>query len=176
MRMTVTPRFNAQKIVSKTIEKFWFRFQSDAFKLGTKMLVYMQSYINSHRHRKGGTGNLARSIQFYPISIAGRVSWGIGKISDLMTTAPYYYVVNYGKKVSGERFIPGGGKGVPGYFGDGNAPNSSMKGVGTEHFNYGKGKFVMYPGVIRPINYISATTLKMNVELQMLLARLKGVK
>ena len=142
MRMTISPRFSAQKIVDQNINKFWFSFQNEAFKLGTKMLVYMQSYINSHRHRKGGTGNLARSIQLYPQTGAGMVSWGIGRITDLMSTAPYYYVVNYGKKISGERFIPGGGL-VPGYFGDGNAPDPSMKGGGTERFTYAKGKFLI---------------------------------
>lgn len=182
MRAKVTPKFNVAEIMKDTIEKDWMLFQNEAFEMGKKLTSYMQSYVNSNRHREGGTGNLAKAIKFYGKTGAGFISWGIGKISYLTTKVPYWYVVNYGFMTTGERFIPKGGLG---YFNGGRAPDSSLIGSGTERWhgteteatlgeNFG---FYLKPKTpVRPINYIQATQHQLGAEFKQLLAKLRGSK
>lgn len=172
MKMTITPRFDTQEIINTTIKKDWFEFQNEAFNLGEIIRNYMQAYINTHRHRRGGTGRLAKSITFKGLTGAGFVSWGIGNISRLPA---YWYVINYGKMVTGGEFIPARGKFVPGSF-EGNRPISSLKG-GVQRFNYKDGSgFGMKPGIpVRPINYIQATRAKLDIDMNILLAKFKGI-
>jgi len=171
MKMTITPMFNTQEIINSTIKKDWFQFQLRAFALGKRIALYMQHYINNNRKRQGGTGKLAGAMEFEGVTAPGTISWGIGNISLLNTRVPYWYVINYGKTVGGKDFIPGMGKFVPGSFG-GNPPDSSKKGIGTEHFTYGaKSGMGIYPGKVRPINYIEATRHQLNKEITLLLAR-----
>lgn len=173
-KVTITPKFNTREIIDETIKKDWFEFQLQAFALGKKMTLYMQHYINNNRKRAGGTGNLAKTITFEGQTGAGVISWGIGNISVLNNRAPYWYVLNYGKKTTGAEFIPGGGKFVPGYFGDGNRANPNLKGRGTEKFTHSRGSGKgMYPGRIRPINYIESTSFKLDREITLLLAKLR---
>lgn len=175
-KVTITPIFNAKHIMDATLKKDWFRFQNEAFKMGKSLHVYMQSYINSNRKRKGGTGNLAKSINFHSTSLPGFISWGIGNIAVLNSKAKYWYVINYGKTVTGKPFIPGGGNFVPGSF-EGNKPSSAMKG-GVQKFNYNDGTgYGMYPKqAIRPMNYIQATRHQLDRRMRLLLASIKGGK
>lgn len=168
--LKITPRFSAKEIYDETIAKDWFIFQNQAYLLGQRMTTYMQNYINRNRHRRGGTGNLAKAMNFQGFTAPGIVSWGIGFIPSL---PKYWYVINYGKMVTGEAFIPFRGKFVPGSF-EGSRPNSALKG-GVEKFNIGDGsKFGMYPkSVIRPINYIQSTQARLNTNLTALLARIR---
>jgi len=153
-----------------------FRFQNEAFLLGNQILAYMQSFINANRKRRGGTGNLAKSMKLETFAGAGTgmISWGIGKISDLMISAPYYYVVNYGKMITGQPYVPFHGKTVPGSF-EGNHPNSTG---GSEKFNIGDGSGIfMTPGkAIKPMGYIQATRHQLNVKLRILLKSLSRGK
>ena len=174
LKMTVTPRFNAKEIYDTTIGKFWFEFQARAFELGQLAHAYMINYIKTHKHRAGSSGLLERSINFYPITGAGMVGWGVGLISQL---PPYWYVINYGKKVTGEDFIPGMGKVRPVVFSDGNA-DPSKRGAGTGQMWTLKritGDEPL-PSKIRPINYIQATRARINANIRNLLIRLKGIK
>ena len=168
--LKITPRFSAREIIDETITKDWFIFQNSAYLLGQRMATYMQSYINRNRRRRGGTGKLAKSMKFQGFTAPGMVSWGIGHMPSL---PKYWYVVNYGKMVTGEAFIPFRGKFVPGSF-EGNRPSSALKG-GVEKFNRGDGsKFGMRPkSPIRPMNYISATKARLNANLNVLLARIR---
>ena len=175
LKMKISPKFSTKQIIDETLRRDWFIFQAEAYELGNIILQYMQSYINSHRQRQGNTGNLANVMTFRGFSGTGFISWGIGDISLLNSKAPYWYVINFGKKITGEAFIPGGGGFVPGYFGQGNRPDPAMKGKGTESFSYApRIKMGMYPGVIRPINYIEATRHKLDSEINKLLLKLKG--
>jgi len=171
-KVVITPTFNTKEIMDTTISKHWIDFQYKAFLFGKELHAFMKGYLNAHRHRKGGTGKLAKAITFDVDDSAGIVFWGIGNIDILQKKAPYWYVVNYGRKVSGESFVPGGGKFVPGFFGNGVAPNPSMRGVGIERFTKtsGQGQSMgIYPGIIRPINYIEMTEAKLNQGLYKLL-------
>ncbi len=180
MRLKVTPNFD-EKLIMKPYNDAWFEFQSEAMDLGDKLLSYIREYINTNRHRSGGTGNLANSINIDKITRAGYNFWGIGDISELNTRAVYWYVLNYGTYIgTKEQFIPGKVKGgvaqqIPGYFGSHNAPISALKGKGSESFTYSQnGGFVITPGPIRPINYIQATQRQYDIELKNLLDRIYG--
>ena len=173
LEMKITPKFDVKTIVDSTILREWFLFQNEAFQLGSIILAYMQNFISANHKRDGGTGNLAKAMILETKTGAGEVFWGIGNIGKLSAEVPYYYVVNFGKKESGEPFIPGGGKPVFGYFGTGNDPDPSLRGIGTEAFTLDKTKFKMYPGVIRPMNYIEATRAKLELEMRSLLNKLK---
>jgi len=173
MIMKITPRFSSREIIDSTIRKDWFYFQNEAFILGQRMASYMQTYINANRHRRGGTGKLARAMQFEGHTGLGAISWGIGRISSLPS---YWYVINYGKMITGQPFIPARGKFVPGSF-EGSRPESALAG-GVEKFNYNDGSgFGIFPGrPVRPINYIEATRHRLDANLRNLLIRIKGRK
>ena len=178
LKLKITPRFSTKEIIDSTIKKDWFLFQLEAHNMGIALTAYMQSYINSNRKRRGGTGNLAKTIKFYPLNTAGVVSWGIGSIAELNQQAKYWYVVNYGKKITGEAFVPYNGKFTPGSF-EGSRPNPAFAGgQGVQHFNKGDGSGfgLKAKSAIRPINYIESTRHKLMIDMNRLLARLKGVK
>lgn len=168
-KMKITPIFNVQKIIDDTIGKDWFIFQDAVFDLGRKLTSYMQNYINTHRKRSGGTGNLANNIKFYGNTGTGRIEWGIGDMSTLNRNAKYWYVLNYGKMITGQRFIPPATKGSF----EGQAPDSSLIGKGTQRL-VRDNKFYIKPKVpIRPINYIESTQFKLGKELGKILAKLR---
>ena len=98
---------------------------------------------------------------------------GIGNINLLPA---YYYVINYGKMITGQEFIPFRGKRIPGSF-EGGRPMAGLRG-GVEHFNIGDGSgFSMKPGrAVRPMHYIEATLARLNANLRALLLRLKAGK
>ena len=179
-RMKVTPTFNTTEIINTTLQKDWFKFQSHAFDTGKTLLRYMQSFINANHKRSGAKGILARAMNFYDLGTFGKakVEWGIGYIPTLNQKAKYWYVVNYGKKATGESFIPGGGKYRPIYFTDGPAA-ASKRGAGTARVTRLAKITTDRPGprpsVIRPMHYIEATYRMLIIHTQRLVARLKGV-
>lgn len=178
-KVTITPVFRVHEWTRKKLESTWMDFQNRALRLGQRTYVYMINYIRSHKKRGqsphlDGTLPLEKSIKLHILATAPAiVSWGIGDLSVLQTQSPYWYVLNYGKTVSGKRFIPGGGKAVPGYFQPSGRPDANKKN-GREPFIYDPGTFVMYPkNPIRPINYIESTNFKLGSEFRVLLATLK---
>lgn len=177
--MTITPRFNVHQWAVKKIDSNWIDFQDRAFRLGQRIHAYMIGYIISHKKRAqsphlDGTLPLETSIKLHIISTAPAIiSWGIGHIPSIQAQSPHWYVINYGKTVSGARFIPARGKGVPGYFQPSGAP-SANKINGREPFIYDPGTFMMYPkNPIRPMNYIESTQFRLENEFRVLLATLK---
>lgn len=121
----------------------------------------MQQIINSSVRRKPNTGNLANSIDIVtPIirknskGIIEEYITGVGDIQKLNIEAPYWYVVNYG--VLFGTSIPYVPPSPPlGSFG-GNAPDSNLKGSGTQRWS--GGNYFMKPSSpIRPMNFISNT-------------------
>jgi len=122
-----------------------------------------------------GTLPLEKSIKLHILATAPAIiSWGIGHIPSLQAQSPYWYVLNYGKTITGSRFIPARGKGVPGYFQPSGAPSANKRN-GREPFIYSPGTFMMYPKqAIRPINYIESTQFRLSNDFRILLATLKG--
>lgn len=171
----ITPKFDEKKIIDETIGKIWFEFQNKAFQLKGVIAKYGRDYINNNRKRSGGTGNLSKNIKANKGSAtsgAGEISWGVGDINKLMQRAPYYYVCNFGKTVSGQPYVPNNGAPVPGSFG-GNPPRGNSS--NSEHFDYKNGNYMMKPRKpIRPMNYISAMSIELDKQLDSLLSKLKG--
>lgn len=132
----------------------------------------MVNYILSRRKRRPGTRTLTGAITYEPIRGMAEIGFRIGNLNILQSKAPYWYVLNYGKKVSGERFIPGGGKYRPVMFGNSPA-DPSLKGHGTQRatiFRKITGNESI-PTAIRPINYISATIFKLGAEWRRILPK-----
>lgn len=174
LTVTIKPKFSAKKIYNETIQADWNLFQYHAFAMGKVILFAMHSYINSHRKRKGGTGNLAKAIKFYSGgTFGGQISWGVGKISEMQKAVPYWYVVNYGKMVTGKPYIPYHGKRIPGDF-EGSRPNANTAGAGNQRFYKRKGSFSMKPGKsIRPMHYIEYGQLRLSLAIKEILKTLK---
>jgi len=176
LRMKITPPFRAREIYDIAIKKNWFEFQLGIFEIGKLAHSYMQNFINTNRKRQGGTGNLSKDITFEPKTGAGTVFVGVGNTDILNSRAPYWYVTNYGKKITGEPFVPGGGKVRPIDFG-GSPPEASLRGRGTEKVTGVKritGQEPV-PSIVRPMHYIQATQHRVNADLRNLLRRIKGL-
>jgi len=178
-KVTITPTFRIHEWTRRNIERDWIDFQDRALILGQRIHSYMINYIMANKKRGqsphlDGTLPLEKSIKLHILATApARIVWGIGDLSILQTQSPHWYVINYGKTVSGSRFIPAGGKAVPGYFQPSGAPDANKRN-GREPFIYDPGMFVMYPkNPIRPINYIQASQFKLSSEFRVLLATLK---
>lgn len=181
-KVTITPKFNVHRWARAKLNTEWMEFQNRALILGQKTQKYMIEYIASHRKRAqsphlDGTLPLGKSIKFHILATApAKIAWGIGHLPSLQAQSPHWYVINYGKTISGKRFIPAGGKGVPGFFQPSGKPDANKRN-GSESFIYSPSTFMMYPKrAIRPINYIESTQFKLGNDFRILLATLKRKK
>lgn len=178
-KIIISPKFNVKEIVHDAIDRKWFTFQEQVFNLGYEILAYMQNYISVNTKRRGSTGRLANSMTIEVLSVPGKgqVFWGIGNIEKLQQLVPYWYVVNYGKMITGQPYIPYHGALIPGSF-LGNPPYSELSGTGQEQFTVNDGSnFFMRPKKpIRPMNYIQSTRHQLDMRLRVILAGLKGGK
>jgi hypothetical protein len=188
-RVKITPNFNTKEIIDTTISNYWRKFQERALKLGYVIHEEVRKHIRSNTRRDGNTGNLVRNIDFHleaPTGF-GKVFWGVGSIDNLNQSAPYWYVINYGKTVFGLPYVPNNGNFIPGYFrgGDGR-PDSSKRGSGRDSFYYRPQEASsdrpgdiggMTPKTpIRGMNYIQHGTAILNNQLRQLIAQLKREK
>lgn len=135
--------------------------------VGDEARDLMRDLISSSKKRGATPGNLENSIETQVEKNPFLV--GVGLIALLDAKAPYWYFLNYGISRSGMT-IPGRGKAVPGFFGAGNAPDSSLAGTakGTEPFYYvprgiSTNRFIMRPkNPISPVHYLE----KMNAAIE----------
>lgn len=178
-KMTISPKFAIHQWTKVRIQRDWMGFQNRALMLGQRIQAYMVSYISAHKKRGqsphlDGTLPLEKSIKLHILVTApARISWGIGDLNILQTQSPHWYVINYGKTVSGRRFIPANGKAVPGYFQPSGRPMANKRN-GREPFIYDPGTFIMYPkNPVRAMNYIQASQFKLGSEFRKLLSTLK---
>ena len=157
-RMKITPKFKYTDITHKAFGLDWGEFQLHAYNTGATLLHYMKDYINNNTKRAGSKGKLESSITFEPLSTTSMISWGIGNISQLNAQAKHWYVINYGKKIDGKRFVPFNGQIRPVEFADGPA-DPAKRGKGSSQAT----KFrrviggASKPSPIRPMHYIEAT-------------------
>jgi len=170
MSFQIIPKFRSRDII-EDLHKIWFDFQAGALNVGKIAHQYMINYISNHKHRKGGTGKLEKSIDFVSTAGAGSgsVFWGIGTIANLPS---YWYWANFGGQ------IPGGGNWRPVHFTDGN-PTPAKKGIGTNKATaFGNIEKVggFPPSPARPINYIQKTRARVDINLRNLIIRLKRKK
>ena len=172
----MTPVFNSREFYHKTFGRDWTEWQLHAYETGKSLTKYVQHFIASNHKRSGGKGKLAKAIEFYPIADMGmaKIEWGIGHIPTLNKNNKYWYAVNYGKYMSGKKFIPGGGKYRPVEFADGSKADSSQRGRGTSRATkWVKIKGGVNPSPIRPLNFIEAGWKMLHIHITHLLARFK---
>lgn len=152
-------KLNSHTWVRKKINQDWFGFQEKSYELFRNTKHYMIHYISSHKKRRPSSGKLEKVIQRSSYFKQGQAecSFGIGDIAELNSKFPGWYVLNYGKKITGERFIPGGGQYRPVKFGSSN-PDSKLGGTGK-----GTQKATGFMrsdkpvSFINPINYIDSS-------------------
>lgn len=174
MKIKVEPKFRMQTVTNRLIQKFWHLLPAELSVIGDSAHSHMREHIDAHITRPGSTGNLSSSITKDFTAGGGRLFVGIGNIDILNAQAPYWYVLNYGKMITGEPFIPGGGKWVPrGEFQPGTPePNPSdfrggrwVPGAGGHTFQAKR--------PIEPINYIEATKMMVDAQLSNLIQKLR---
>lgn len=147
----VTPQQMSLKINETTVD-----IERAMLELGKQTVDKMREVISAGTVRRPASNTLSNAIQVHEDRKAG-YAIGIGK-KDILP--PYWYVLNFGVKFTGEEFIPGGGKTVRGDFG-GSAPNSAYAGSPG-----GAGVRMTHPGAfavtathaIQPMNYIEKTS------------------
>lgn len=180
--VTISPAFEPEKIIEETTTNIWFEFQQAAYiALPRLILTHMRNIINRSTNRARSTGHLAKSMTIWrDPDTKAHIRWGIGHIPTLLKVAPQFYVVNYGKKFTGEPFIPGGGNYRPVMFG--NSPvDSALRGKAPK----GSPRATVFrkitstdehaPSTIaNPLNYISKTNRKLEIEVRKLLQKLKA--
>jgi hypothetical protein len=174
-KIIITPKFNATEIWHKTIQADWFDFQIHANKAGDALLHYMKTFINNNCKRTGSTGKLENAIDIKHLKGfgSGAIEWGIGDMSVLNAQAKHWHVINYGKKVGGEPFIPGGGQYRPVQFQDGPA-DPAKRGTGNSKaiaFKKIEGPNERKPSPVRPMNYIEATQRRLVIYMETLLRK-----
>ena len=173
-RIKITPKFNYKHIHHTTLAKDWFEFQVHARNTGIALLHYMKTFINNNCKRAGSTGKLENAITFEDISTTAKIQWGIGNRQILNAQAKYWYVINYGKTVAGQDFVPGGGQYRPVLFQDGPADPTKTGHVASKAIAW---KRITNPGteprpsVVRPMNYIEASQRMLVKHVHLLLVR-----
>lgn len=186
LKTELTPKFIVKEIYDDWIGRDWFAFQLAVFELGEQTLDFIHEFITQHSKRAEKSGNLVKSIKLYSIHGMAEVSWGIGKMSEMTSSAPYWYLINFG----GMSWAGLTGKPVPGLFDGDSRPDRNMSGsgVGTERFHYqsyynnthGKDEksFMTVKSPINPMNYIENAQFKVDAELTNILNKIKaeGIK
>jgi len=152
-------------IKSKGLTPKQFQFKVDALiktidgslpTMGSSTVDGMRGIIEQERKRgPSRSGNrLAKSINHYIEDMGIYKLVGVGKIAEMDSKAPYWSIVNYGGIVPSS---------AVGFFGEGNPPDSSLIGKGTEPFYTNKYGFFMQPKVpIRAMNFIESTVNKLS--------------
>jgi len=112
-------------------------------------------FIDKDVKRQPSTKTLSDAIRKAKVEVdvlGDEISVSVVPIADLELKAPYWYVVNYGKKASGEEFVP---KASIGYFPGHTPPEPGHTGneVWTETGDT-KNDFLMRPMDFTPLNYI----------------------
>lgn len=125
-KVKISPKLDVKKWVETELNKNWFTFQHEADELGKRVLLHLRKFIKTHKKRPSvkhtdGTRPLEQSIRKHNLpNKMGQIGWEIGRIDLLNRVSPHWYVINYGKMITGKVFIPGGGKLIsPGSFSPG---------------------------------------------------------
>lgn len=170
-RVTITPKLDVVQWSRKNLQRDWFEFQAKVYNLASITHNYIRNYISTHAKRKPITGNLVNAIDLKIFSGPASIGFGIGNMEILQSKAPYWYVVNFGKKVTGEQFSPGGGQWRPVRFGNSPA-DPQLRGKGRQKATVfapiGNGQI---PSFIRPMNYIQATVFQFNRALRAIMPK-----
>jgi len=142
-------------------------FEREFFALGDDTQKIMKDNIDSSTHREH-TGKLSDNITVDKESFVRLFyMWGVGNINLLNSNTPYWDYADKGG------IIPPITKG---YFGDGESPDSSLKGRGTQLFTHDRNGFLVRPSTpTRPLNYIDKTIFWLDLNIRRLDKFFKGV-
>lgn len=122
-------------------------------RLGADGARQMADIINSNVKRHPNEGVTEQAILNASHTIDD-YSYGIGEISVLQQTAPWWYVIDTGQMWTGGAYIP---PYTRGFFGQGNPP---IEGENRERLTFANQGYYVYPKKpIRPMNYINLTKL-----------------
>jgi hypothetical protein len=152
-----------------------------------RVLDHLQMYINAHRQRKSEEHTMFGKEEGFRFTLKNNLyncfekstnivktnegyKLGVGERRFLNTYAPYYYVLNYGSKFNGGRFVP---PPTVGYFGRGKGPNSGIRGEAFHHSPYGsrKGKYgsdktyYIKPQTFTPMYYLNEMAKVFSIEM-----------
>ncbi len=127
-------------------------------------LFFMQNYIMGKA--KHPSGNLIQQLDITVKDTAKGITIGIGNVQKLNEKAPYWYVLNYGKTITGATFIP------PAFVGSFEGDRPSVDQAGTQRVT--SGKFFISPQSFTPINYIEATISYMKTRFRATLKTSRG--
>lgn len=173
--VNITPHFNANQIMFNFNKFYWAQLQLRMVQMSQAVASKMQQKV-AIETKRGGTGKLASHLTAEILNTTAGIDWGIGHIATLNSEVKYWYVLNYGKKVSGEPFRPGGGKWKPYQFEDGKA-NPNLKGTGV-----GGSKAVGFTNrsntktsIINSFNYIEAGQKELNKQIKLLMAEARSM-
>lgn len=134
------------------IEKKARQLNNAVIRLGKLTRDRFHNEIKSRTKRKGATGRLISSIRIEVIRPSKeKTEVGIGNKDTMTKEAKYWYVVNYGAKVSGEKFIPPANKGS--FNGGPPRQGTDM----TQRWGHHDAGWWMKPRRFRPMNYIGRT-------------------
>ena len=148
--LSITIREKGFDKLIKAIEVKEENLREEVISLGKQARDVMRSNIGQSVRRHPSTGKLGNSIDTEVIQQPS-LRVGVGRITNLPI---YWHVVNFGAKVTGEAFFPGGGKRVAGDFG-GSRPESTS--TGSLRMNHPGNFLVQAKKPIAPMNYIEKT-------------------
>lgn len=167
--IVITPKLDIDLFVLKTIEVETQMFVSSLQGLGKKIQNYMQSFIIANTKRHPSTGTLAKSINLVIEPGKETIFIGIGDMDILQKEFPGWYVVNYGKMITGQPYIPPSSVGSF----NGSAPDFQYVGFGNERFKK-DGKYMVRPTEsIRPMNYIENSRAYADIEFEKIFEHFK---
>jgi len=149
IKMTIVKQGDIQRDIKLKIEQIKKAVQL----LGQDTAKYMSDTITSNVKRTPNEGVTERAILDASHSIDDS-SYGIGELSVLQQTAPWWYVIDTGQMWTGGAYIP---PYTRGFFGQGNPP---MTNINTERLTFGNQGYYVYPKKpIRPMNYVALTKI-----------------
>ena len=105
--ITDSPKKRLETVYEVAISKITDKTVENITNLAAKAVDAVRHYIETSKKREGGTGKLERAIDYEVEKTSNGVVVGIGNIDKLNQEAPYWFVVNYGRRFdTGEEFIP----------------------------------------------------------------------
>jgi len=132
----------------------------------------IKHYISTSKKRRTGKSTLEDAIEAKKILKGDEIVYGIGEINKLNQVAPYWFVLNYGRKWTGGEFIPPTNLG---YFVE--EPHKPQGGTDerSEWIHTGNRKdFLLKPQKFTPINYIEYGVRYLINKIEEILTKLKS--
>ena len=156
MQITVTQYGTPPLVFAKKVELQFVTLKNAMVNLGKETTDHMRMVISTQKHRRAGSeGNLEKNINFTIEDRPNKYVVGVGSLTELNLSAPYWYIINYG----GMSTIAARGITLYGNF-EGSAPEGRFAGtgVGRQSFSQNLPAYPMTPKYpIWAMNYLEQT-------------------